>query len=88
MQITINIPDNLPQSVIRQQIKEFEIRLQKLQEYQELKINKQACLEALAKIKQGDKSNLTEIGNVNDYIINLKNDELTLVDIGTHDDVY
>lgn len=40
----------------------------------DFKIDEQACLDALAKIKRGDKSGLTEIGNVKDYIINLKNE--------------
>jgi hypothetical protein len=37
-------------------------------------IDEQACLDALAKIKRGDKSGFAEIGNVKDYIINLKNE--------------
>jgi hypothetical protein len=41
---------------------------------EDFNINEQACLDDLAKIKRGDKSDFTEIGNVKDYIINLKNE--------------
>jgi uncharacterized protein YehS (DUF1456 family) len=41
---------------------------------EDFKIDEQACLEALAKIKRGDKSSFTEIGSVKDYIINLRNE--------------
>lgn len=37
------------------------------------KIDEQVFLDTLVKIKRGDKSNFTEIGNVKDYIANLKN---------------
>lgn len=74
MQITINVPDNLPFAIVQQQIAEFENRLKRLQEAEEFKIDKQACLASLAKIKQGDKSDLTEITNVSDYIKDLKNE--------------
>lgn len=40
----------------------------------EFKINEQACLNALTKIKQGDKSTITPISNINDYIKNLKHE--------------
>lgn len=40
----------------------------------EFKINEQACLDALTKIKQGDKSTITPISNINDYIKNLRNE--------------
>ena len=40
----------------------------------DLKIDKQACLTAFEKIKQGDKSGLTEIGDIDEYIENLKNE--------------
>jgi len=81
MQIIINAPDNLPKTVIQQQIKEFEEKLQILQHDikkslpldDEFKINQQECLDVLAKIKQGDRSGMTEIGNIDDYIENLKN---------------
>ena len=39
---------------------------------EEFKIDKQACLDALAKIKRGDTSGLTEIVNVDDHINELK----------------
>ena len=87
MQITLEIPDNLPAAIVQQCIGELKIKLKQLQEREEFKINEQACLEALAKIKQGNKSTLTPIDNINAYIENLKN-EITLVDIGTHDAVY
>jgi len=82
MQIIINAPDNLPQAVIQQQIKEFESKLQHLQKgiknknipNEVFKINEQACLQALSKIKQGDKSDSTNIGNIKDYIESLKNE--------------
>lgn len=38
------------------------------------KINEQACFDALTKIKQGDKSTITPIGNISDYIANLKHE--------------
>jgi hypothetical protein len=41
---------------------------------EDFNIDEQACLDTLAKIKRCDKSDLTEIGNVKDYIINLKNE--------------
>jgi len=37
-----------------------------------LKIDAQACLTAFEKIKKGDKSGLTEIGDIDSYIENLK----------------
>lgn len=40
----------------------------------DFKIDERACLDALAQIKQGDKSSFTEIGNVKDYIVKLKNE--------------
>ena len=40
----------------------------------ELKIDPQACLSAFEKIKNGDKSDLTEIGDIDDYIEKLKNE--------------
>lgn len=73
MQITIDIPDNLPATIVQQYLSEFKTKLKQFQEREEFKIDEQACLEALAKIKQGDKSNITPIGNINDYIKNLKN---------------
>lgn len=74
MQITINIPDNLPQEVIEQYIAELEEKLKQLQEAEEFKIDEPACLDALAKINSGDKSGMAEIGNVKDYISALKNE--------------
>ena len=77
MQITLDIPDNLPTSVIQQYISEFETKIKRYQhehEHEEFKIDEQACLKALAKIKQGDKSGITEIGNVKNYIESLKNE--------------
>lgn len=40
----------------------------------EFKINEQVCLDALTKIKQGDKSTITPISNINDYIKNLRHE--------------
>jgi hypothetical protein len=78
MQITINIPDNLPDTFLQKEIKFFEKRLKKLKnriaEKEAFKINEKACLSALEKIKQGDKSDLTELGNIDDYIENLKHE--------------
>jgi hypothetical protein len=74
MQITIEIPDNLPAAIVQQYLGEFKTKLKQLQEREEFKIDEQACLEALAKIKQGDKSHVTPIGNINDYIKSLKNE--------------
>jgi hypothetical protein len=39
---------------------------------EEFKINEQTCLDVLMKIKQSDKSAITPISNINDYIKNLK----------------
>jgi len=75
MQITLDIPDNLPTPVIQQYISEFETKIKRYQhEHEEFKIDEQACLEALAKIKHGDKSGITKIENVKSYIENLKNE--------------
>ena len=74
MQVTINVPDTLPLAIVQQHIREFETKLKQLQDAEEFKIDKQACLDALAKIKRGDKSDITEIGNISDYIKNLKNE--------------
>ena len=40
----------------------------------EFKIDPQACLEAYEKIKKGDRSELIEIGNIDDYIENLSHE--------------
>jgi hypothetical protein len=47
-------------------------RLKFNQHDDDLKIDEQACLAAFEKIKQGDKSGLTEIGDIDEYIENLK----------------
>ena len=74
MQITINVPDNLPQEVIDKYIAELEEKLKQFQKAEEFKIDEPACLDALAKINSGDKSGMTEISNVKDYIRALKNE--------------
>lgn len=74
MRITINVPDDLPQEVIEKHVIELEEKLKKLQLAEEFKIDEQVCLDALAKIKRGDKSDITEIVNVTDYIRELKNE--------------
>jgi len=74
MQITINIPDNLPREIVEKYLSELEEKLKQFQTDEEFKINEQMCLDALAKIRQGDKSGITEIANVKDYIRELKNE--------------
>ncbi len=80
MQITLTIPDGLPESLIQQEIKKFEAKLNKFKKSfpknneNDLKIDAHACLNAFAKIKQGDRSQLTEIGNIDEYIENLRNE--------------
>jgi len=49
MQITIDVPDNLPHSFIRQGIAAFKEKLNQLQDNEEFKIDPQACLDALEK---------------------------------------
>lgn len=72
MQITLDIPDNLPLSIVQQYISEFELKLKQLQNHEDFKIDEQACLNALANYRKGDKTNISEIGNINDYISDLK----------------
>ncbi len=74
MQITIDVPDNLPHSFIQQGIAAFKEKLNQLQDNEEFKIDPQACLDALEKIKRGDKTGLTEITDVKEYIANLRNE--------------
>lgn len=74
MRITINVPDNLPREVVEKYLFELEEKLKQFQTDEEFKINEQTCLDTLAKIKQGDKSSITEIANVKDYIRELKNE--------------
>lgn len=78
MQITIHVPDDLPDTFLQKEIKIFEKRLKKIKnriaEKETFKINEQACLTALEKIKQGDKSDLTELGDIDDYIEKLKHE--------------
>ena len=80
MQITLTIPDGLPESLIQQEIKKFEAKLNKFKNNaksiteNDLKIDTQACLEAFERIKKGDRSQLTEIGNIDHYIENLRHE--------------
>jgi superfamily I DNA and/or RNA helicase len=72
MQITIDIPDNLPDAFLQKELKAFKERLNKIMEREELIIDSNECLKALEKIKAGDKSELTELGNIDEYIEKLK----------------
>jgi hypothetical protein len=46
--------------------------LKQFQDNEEFKIDPQVCLNTLEKIKRGDKTGLTEIGDIDDYIENLR----------------
>ena len=82
MQITINAPDNLPKSVIQQQIKEFENKLQQLQhnvkekvfQNDDFKIDPKMCLKTLDKIKKGDLSGFTEIEDIEAHVQGLQDE--------------
>jgi len=79
MQIIINAPDGIPSAVIEQQVEEFESKLRTLkfqlqkQGDELFKIDKQACLDALAQVKRGDKTGMTEIKDIDKSIQQLKN---------------
>ncbi len=74
MQITIDIPDNLPSHVVQQYLGEFKSKLKQLQESEEFKIDKTMCLNTLAKIKQGDYSGFSEIDDIDSHIKSLRNE--------------
>lgn len=74
MQITIDVPDNLPDAFLQKELQAFKERLNKIMEKEELRIDSQACLQALAKIKAGDTSELTELGDIDEYIEKLKHE--------------
>jgi hypothetical protein len=74
MQITIDIPDNLPDAFLQKEVNAFKERLNKMVEKEEIRINAQACLQSLEKIRLGDKSELTELGNIDEYIEKLKHE--------------
>mgnify|MGYP000503448550 CR=1 FL=1 len=80
MQIIINAPDDIPAAIIEQQVEAFESRLKALsyppqkQSDKLFKIDKQACLDALAQVKRGDKTGMTEIGDIDQYIEQLKHE--------------
>jgi mRNA-degrading endonuclease RelE of RelBE toxin-antitoxin system len=74
MQITIDIPDNLPAAIVQQYLSEFKTKLKQLQEREEFKINKTLCLNTLAKIKQGDYSDFSEIDDIDSHIKTLRNE--------------
>ncbi|GEM_PF-587741 len=48
------------------------IHEKKSMQEEDFKIDAQACLEAFEKIQRGDKSGLTEIGDIDEYIENLR----------------
>jgi len=79
MQIIINAPDDMPSAVIEQQVEEFENKLKTLnyqpqkQVDESFEIDEQACLAALAQVKQGDKTGMTEIKDVDESIKQLGN---------------
>ncbi len=81
MQITINVPDNLPFSFIQTEVKKFEEKLRKAKvnvkeiiEEEDLKIDTAMCLKTLEKIKRGDFSGFTEITDIDAHIQSLKDD--------------
>jgi hypothetical protein len=74
MQITLDIPDNLPLAIVQQYINELELKLKQLQNLEDFKIDEQACLNALANYNSGDKTNIAQIGDIDDYINNLKHE--------------
>ena len=79
MQIIINAPDDMPSVVIEQQVEEFESKLKKIkyqpqkQVDESCKIYDQASLSALAQVKKGDKTGMTEITDIDESIKQLKN---------------
>ena len=74
MQITLDIPDNLPAAIVQQYLGEFKSKLKQLQESEEFKIDKTICLNTLAKIKQGDYSGFSEIDDIDSHIKSLRNE--------------
>lgn len=74
MQITIEIPDNLPAAIVQQYLGEFKNKLKQLQESEEFKIDKTMCLNTLEKIKQGDYSGFSEIDDIDSHIKSLRNE--------------
>jgi len=74
MQITLDIPDNIPAAIVQQYLGEFKTKLKQFQEREEFKINKTNCLNTLAKIKQGDYSGFSEIDDIDSHIKTLRNE--------------
>ena len=74
MQVVIDVPDNVPPSIIQQSIRAFKEKLMQLQNEDELKIDENLCLATLTKIEQGDFSGFSEITDIKAHIQSLKNE--------------
>ena len=73
MQITIEIPDDLSPNIIQYYVTALQRHFKQIANEREFNIDKQACLDAWEKIKNGDKTDCIEIDDIDKYIENLTN---------------